>query len=413
MATLTLEYSRELDRCDPLREFRQRFQLPDGTIYLDGNSLGALPVATLERLRHLIGVEWGQDLIRSWSIHDWLGAPGRIGDKIATLIGSGPGETVACDSTSVNLTKLVHAALAARPGRTVVLSEPGNFPSDLYVVEGALACLGGRHSLKLVDAQDLHATVDENTALLLLTHVHYKTAKKHDMKALTSAAQAKGALVLWDLSHSVGATEVDLNGVGADLAVGCGYKYLNGGPGAPAFLFVARRHHGYLRTPIYGWMGHAHAFDFVDRYEPAGGVQQFLCGSPPTLGLAALETGVDLAIEAGIPRVSEKSRTLSDFFITLVETRCAGHGLKLVTPRQSKERGSHVSFTHPSGYPIMQALIARGVIGDFRAPDVIRFGLPALYTRYEDVWHAVEALRRILESDCWRDEKYSVRGVTT
>jgi kynureninase len=401
---------RALDASDPLREFRERFALPEDVIYLDGNSLGALPRTTGQHLAQMISVEWGRDLIRSWRTHNWINAPQRVGDKIARLIGAESGEVVVADSTSVNLCKLMHAALAARPSRSVLLSEPGNFPTDLYIAQGTIRSLGNRHTLKLVPADRLIASMNSDTALVVLTHVNYKTAAVHDMRVLTEAAHANGALILWDLSHSAGAVELDLNAVGADLAVGCGYKYLNGGPGAPAFLFVARRHQEHLHTPMSGWMGHARAFEFLDHYEPADGIRRFLCGTPAILGIGALEIGIDILLEAGIERLADKSRRLAALLIASVESRCKGHGLQLVGTRDLRQRGSHVGFAHPHGYAIMQALIARGVIGDFRAPDVLRFGLTPLYTRYEDVWLAADALSQVLESGCWRAEHYSVRG---
>lgn len=410
MTHKTLHEIRGLDASDPLAAFRRRFSLPDGVVYLDGNSLGALPVATPGRIEQLVRKEWGQELIRSWKTHDWIGAPDRVGDKIASLIGAAAGEVIVSDSTSINLGKLIHAALEARPGRTVVLSEPGNFPTDLYAVQGALRLLGSRHTLRLETPERLIDAMDENTALVLLTHVHYKTAHVHDMRALTEAAHARGALVLWDLSHSAGAVEVALNAAGADLAVGCGYKYLNGGPGAPAFMFVARRHHDSMHPAMCGWMGHARPFDFIDEYEPAPGVRRFFCGTPPVLAIAALEVGVDLLVEAGTTALVEKSRKLAELMISLVEEQCGPHGLRLIGPRDLRQRGSHVAFSHPNGYPIMQALIERGVIGDFRAPDAIRFGLTPLYTRYQDVWDAVEVLWRILQTESWKEPQYSVRG---
>ena len=410
MTHKTLHEIRAMDARDPLAAFRERFSLPEGVVYLDGNSLGALPAATTGRMEHLIKTEWGRDLIRSWKTHDWIGAPRRVGDKIAKLIGADAGEVIVSDSTSINLCKLIHAAIEARPGRGVILSEPGNFPTDLYVAQGVIRSLGNRHTLRLETPERLIDAIDENTALLLLTHVHYKTAHVHDMHALTEAAHARGALVLWDLSHSAGAIDVALNAAQADLAVGCGYKYLNGGPGAPAFMFVACRHHDSMHPAMCGWMGHARPFDFIDQYEPAAGVQRFLCGTPPVMAIAALEVGVDLLVEAGTAALVEKSRKLAELMISLVEERCGAHGLRLIGPRDLRGRGSHVAFSHPDGYPIMQALIEHGVIGDFRAPDAIRFGLTPLYTRYQDIWDAVERLHEILRSGCWREPKYSVRG---
>ncbi len=384
----------DLDARDPLRPFRDEFVLDPSLVYLDGNSLGALPRATGARLQDVVQREWGEGLIRSWNTHDWFVAPRRVGGKIARLVGAAPHEVVVTDSVSVNLFKLIVAALQARPGRRTVISEPGNFPTDLYMIESALRTLDAGHRLQLVERDALDAAIDDDTALVLLTHVHYKTADVYDMAGVTRRAHDAGALVLWDLSHSVGALPVDLGGAGADLAVGCGYKFLNGGPGAPAFLYVAERHHAALQSPLGGWMGHARPFDFVDGYEPAPGITRFLCGTPSILALAALEAGVDVHLRADMSLVAEKSRGLAERFIDLVAARCERYGIALVGPPRGAPRGSHVSFRHPQAFAIVQALIARHVIGDFRAPDVMRFGLTPLYLRYADVDRAVDALVR-------------------
>ena len=412
MSTPTLADARRWDAQDPLREFRNRFHLPAGVIYLDGNSLGALPQATPAKVADAVSREWGEGLIRSWNSADWIGAPKRLGGKIARLIGARPHEVIVADTTSVNLFKLLAAGLADRPGRRVIRSEPGNFPTDLYVAQGVAALLPGVE-LRTAPRERLMEAIDEDVAIVMLTHVHYKTGERFDMPAFTHAAHAKGALALWDLSHSAGAVEVDLNGAAADLAVGCGYKYLNGGPGAPAFLFVAERHQGRLSSPLTGWMGHAAPFAFDDDYAAGKGVTRFLCGTPQILGLAALEAGLDLMLEADITALADKSRRLCDLFIDLVEHGCAGLGLALATPRDASARGSHVSFAHPDGYPVMRALIERGVIGDFRAPDILRFGFTPLYVGYEDVWNAAETLRDILESRAWDAADYRTRAAVT
>ncbi|HEX7114573.1 MAG TPA: kynureninase [Steroidobacter sp.] len=413
MKALTLADIRALDASDPLREYRERFDLPGGVVYLDGHSLGPLPHATRSRLSKLVDEEWARDLIQSWAIHDWIGAPARVGDLIAQLIGAEAGEVIVSDSTTVNLHKLIHAALAMRPGRSVIVSEHGNFPTDLYAIEGVMRVRGGRHSLRLASSDRLIDSICDNTALVLLTHVNYKASAIHDMRALTEAAHARGALILWDLSHSAGALEVDLNRAGADFAVGCGYKYLNGGPGAPAFLFIARRHHEDAPSLLSGWMGHEDPFDFREDYVPAAGIRRFLCGTPSVPGVAALEEGVKLLLEAGLRRLAAKSRALSELFITLLEQRCADRDLVFLGPRDSSQRGSHVAVAHPNGFPIMQALIESKVIGDFRAPDVMRFGLAPLYTRYEDVWIAVQTLAHVTDKEVWNEDRYGVRGVTT
>jgi len=410
--TITLVEARALDAADPLRPFRDRFDLPEGVVYLDGNSLGALPKATRARLKTAVEEEWGQGLIRSWNTHDWIGAPARVGDKIAGLIGAKAGEVVACDSTSVNLFKLIAAALRARPGRKVILTEPGNFPTDLYVAQGAAELIGDVE-IRLAPAATIADAIDDEVALVMLTHVHYKTGARHDMAAVTQRAHDAGALMLWDLSHSAGALEVDLNGVDADLAVGCGYKYLNGGPGAPAFLFVAERHQQSLRSPLTGWMGHAAPFAFVDDYQAGPGIGRFLCGTPSVLAMLALEVGVDLTTEATMPALAAKSRRLCTAFVAAVEQTCEGLGLTLVTPRDADVRGSQVSFAHADAYAVMQALIERGVIGDFRAPDILRFGFTPLYVGFEDVSQAAAALREVLTSGVWRAERFRERSKVT
>jgi kynureninase len=407
-----VDEARRRDALDALREFRARFEIPADVVYLDGNSLGALSRDARRSLERVIQVEWGHGLIRSWNDHDWINAPERVGGKVARLLGAAADEVIVCDSTSVNLYKLVRAALRLRPGRPVVVSEPGNFPTDLYVIDGALRD-DGRHEVRLAPAGSLHDAIDERTALVLLTHCHYKTAALHDMRAITARAHECGALVLWDLSHSAGAVEIDLHGCDADMAVGCGYKYLNGGPGAPAFLYVNRRLQHEARSPLSGWMGHARPFDFIDEYEPAPGLRRFLAGTPSALSLAPLEAGVEMLLEAGMPALARKSRELSQYFIDLVAEMCPSAGLRLESPADPRLRGSHVSLSHPEGYAIMRALIERQVIGDFRAPDILRFGFTPLYTSFEDVFGAVETLAGVIGGDCWRDPKYAVRGAVT
>ena len=403
---------RALDRSDDLACFRARFELPPGLIYLDGNSLGALPKQTAGRIADVVAREWGQGLIRSWNDADWIGAPARVGAKIARIVGAKPQEVIVADSTSVNLFKLLMAGLADRPGRRVILSEPGNFPTDLYVAQGVGQIVKGVE-LRTVPRDEMHAAIDEDVAILMLTHVHYKSGARFDMAALTQAAQANGALTLWDLSHSVGAVPVDLNAARADMAIGCGYKYLNGGPGAPAFLFVAERHQARLGSPLSGWMGHAAPFAFGDAYQPAEGLRRFLCGTPPILGLAGLESGVDLFLEADMQAVFAKSRAMCTLLIDLATARCTGLGLRLATSEDAGLRGSHVSFRHEQAYGVIQALIERGVVGDFRDPDILRFGVTPLYLRYEDIWNAVEILREVLVSGIFRHEKYTTRAAVT
>lgn len=401
------------DAADPLAHFRDQFYLPDGLIYLDGNSLGALPKAVPQRLQHVLETEWGERLITSWNRSGWSDMPARIGDKLARLVGANAGEVIVADSTSINVYKTLAAALALRPGRRVILSTPDNFPTDLYMAQGLIAQLGGKHELRLVDGEDLPNHVDADTALVTLTHVNYKTGRMYDMPAITQRAHAHGALTMWDLAHSAGAVPTDLNGADADFAVGCGYKYLNGGPGAPAFLFVAARHQPHFSQPLSGWMGHAQPFAFDPTYAPVDGIGRYLCGTPPVLSMSALECGIDILVEADMGRIRAKSLALSDAFIALVQTRCAGFGLELATPLAHHQRGSQVSFHHANGYPIMQALIAQGVVGDFRAPDIVRFGFTPLYVRFVNVWDAVERLHDILVSRSWDKPQFHARNKVT
>ncbi|MEO8135646.1 MAG: kynureninase [Betaproteobacteria bacterium] len=402
-----------LDRADPLAGLRREFLLPPGVIYLDGNSLGALPRATPARVARVIEEEWGKDLITSWNRHGWMQYPHRLGDKIARLVGAKDGEIVVAETTSINLFKVLAVALKMRPGRRVIVSEAENFPTDLYMAEGLADLLGQGHELRLVDAGELASALDESTAVLMLTHVNFRTGAMHDMAALTHAAHAAGALAVWDLAHSAGAVPVDLEGARADFAVGCGYKYLNGGPGAPAFVYAATRHHGAAVQPLYGWLGHASPFDFVSGYVPASGIRQYICSSPSIAAMAALEEGIDLMLKADPAVLRDKSLALTGAFIELVESRCAGHGVVLAAPRDPAQRGSQVSFAHAHAYAVMQALIARGVIGDFRAPDLLRFGFTPLYLRHVDVWDAVEILRDVLATRAWDAAQFHARNAVT
>ena len=420
--TTTLADSRALDARDPLRPLRELFTLPAGVIYLDGNSLGPLPKAAPERIARAVREEWGEGLIRSWNTAGWFDLPRKLGDRIATLIGAGPGEVVATDSTSINLFKVLSAAVAIAaadaPGRRTIVSERSNFPTDLYIAEGLCRERGLR--LQLVEPEEIAGAVDDDTAVLMLTHVNYRTGAMHDMASVTRAAHAAGALVVWDLAHSAGAVEVDLRGADADFAIGCGYKYLNGGPGAPAFVWVHPRHAQRFWQPLSGWWGHAAPFEFTPDYRPAPGIARYLCGTQPVLSLVALECGLDTLRAAeplgGMAALRHKSLALTDLFIALVEERCGGHGLGLATPREHARRGSQVCLTRAEGaYAIVQALIARGVIGDFRAgpPDILRFGFTPLYLRFEDVWHAVEQLRDVLATEAWRRPEYNRRNAVT
>ena len=411
----TLEDCRARDAQDLLRPLRAQFALPHGVIYLDGNSLGALPKTTAARVAHAVTQEWGEGLIGSWNSAGWFDMPQRLGDKIAQLVGAGSGEVVATDSTSVNLYKVLSAALnMARedaPQRRIVISELSNFPTDLYIAEGL--CRERGLSLQLLEPEAISAALNSDVALLMLTHVNYRTGAMHDMQAVTAAAHAAGVLTVWDLAHSAGAVLVDLNNSGADFAVGCCYKYLNGGPGAPAFVWANRKHADRFWQPLSGWWGHAAPFEFTPDYRPARGINRYLCGTQPILSLTALECGLDSVLAAnplgGMQALREKSLALTDLFISLVESQCAGHGLTLVTPRAHAQRGSQVCVSRSEGaYAIVQALIARGVVGDYRAgkPEILRFGLTPLYVGFEDVWHAVAHLRQVLESGEWRKPEF-------
>ncbi|MBC7444942.1 MAG: kynureninase [Polaromonas sp.] len=477
----TLQDCRALDAQDPLRALKEQFILPEGVIYLDGNSLGPLPKASAARVLEALTQEWGQGLIRAWNSAGWLEAPQRLGDKIARLVGAGPGELVVADSTSVNLYKVLSAALAMAaedaPARRVLVSERSNFPTDLYIAQALCQERGLR--LLLVEPQDIAAALTADVAVLLLTQVNYRTGALHDMAAVTAAAHAAGSLAVWDLAHSAGAVPVDLHAAQADFAVGCGYKFLNGGPGAPAFVWAHPRHVARCRQPLAGWWGHAAPFEFTPDYRPAPGIGRFLCGTPPVLSLTALDCGIDTVLAAeplgGMAALRAKSLALTDLFIELVEARCAGHGLELATPRAHAQRGSQVCLSHSSGphapplggsrppegadtalgrpgestcphalplrgplppggadtalgrpggggsgaYAIVQALIARGVIGDFRAgdggrhPDILRFGCTPLYLGFEDVWQAVEHLRQVLDTGEWQRPEFSQKQAVT
>jgi kynureninase len=404
---------------------RDRFELPPGVFYLDGNSLGVLPRAAPARIAQAVTDEWGQGLIRSWNSAGWFSLPQRLGDRIATLVGAKPGEAVATDSTSINLYKVLSAALrlavARDSRRKVVVSERSNFPTDLYIAQSL--CKERGFTLDLVDDERIDEALGADVAVLMLTHVNYRTGAMHDMAAITAVAHRHGALTVWDLAHSAGAVPVDLHGAQADFAIGCGYKYLNGGPGAPAFAWVHPRHADRFEQPLSGWWGHAAPFEFTPEYRPANGISRYLCGTQPILSMTALECGLDTLLAAqplgGMAALRGKSLALTDLYIRLVEERCAGHGLELVTPRDHARRGSQVCLTRSEGaYAIVQALISRGVIGDFRAgdakhPDILRFGFTPLYTGFEDVWHAVEHLRLVLESAEWRRPEFNQKHAVT
>lgn len=403
-----------MDAADPLARFRAEFALPEGVIYLDGNSLGALPRRVSQRMRTAVDEEWGRGLIRSWNDADWYKAPQRAGAAIARLVGADEDEVIVCDSTSVNLYKVLMGALRMQAGRRVIVSERGNFPTDVYVSARVAEQTGCE--LRAHDPADIPAALadaGDDLAVLHLTQVNYKTGRVHDMAALTAAAQAQGGLVIWDLAHSAGTLEVDLNGCNADFAVGCGYKYLNGGPGAPAFVFVARRHVEALWQPIAGWHGHAQPFGFAHDFAPDPGIARMLVGTAPQLSLLALEEALTVFEDVDMGALRRKGQDLGDLFIRLADQELAAHGFGIASPRDAAARGSQVSLTHPQGYAIMQAIIDRGTIGDFRAPDILRFGFAGLYVSHADVWDAVATLRDVMESGAWDTAGYrAVKAVT-
>jgi kynureninase len=413
MNALTREDLQKLDREDQLAFFREEFYIPPDVIYMDGNSLGAMPKAVAGRVSEVTEQEWGNDLIKSWNTADWFNAPQRIGDKIAKIIGADVGEVVATDSTSINLFKVLAAALMINSDRSIIVMEGSNFPTDNYIAQGMVEFLGRQHQIRFVEKDDVLDAMNDRVAVVSLTDVHYKTGHRLDMHAITARAQQQGALTVWDLCHSAGAVPVDLNGANADFAVGCGYKYLNGGPGAPAFIFVAQRHQKRVKQPLTGWWSHSAPFDFTRDYECAEGINRMLCATQPIISLCALEVGVDIMARADINTIREKSKKMGDVFIALAEQKCGGYGFGIASPRNAENRGSQVSLTHQNGYAIMQALIARGVIGDFRAPDILRFGFTPLYLRYVDVWDAVDILADIMANEVWQDPKYVVRAAVT
>ncbi len=402
-----LDEARALDAADPLAGMRERFALAEGLIYLDGNSLGALPRATGPAVAEMIERQWGGDLITSWNRHGWIDSPATLGAKLAPLIGAAAGEVLVCDSTSINLFKLLAAALGAQPGRHVILSETDNFPTDLYIADGVARLLPGAE-LRLVRRGEIEASLDDEVAVLMLTHVDYRSGERHAMAALSAAARNAGALSLWDLSHSAGALDIALNASGADLAVGCGYKYLNGGPGAPAFLYVASALQDRLTSPLTGWMGHAAPFAFDGDYRPAPGIARFLAGTPPIIAMTSLAAGLATFDGVTMRQIEAKAGSLTDFFIACVEARCSS--LALASPREAMQRGSHVSFRHPQAHAVMQALIERGVIGDVRMPDLIRFGFAPLYNSHEDAFRAASVLGDILDGKLWDDPRYATRS---
>lgn len=412
-AALTSEIARR-DAADPLRHLQARFHLPDGTIYLAGNSLGPAPVAAFRDMEVALRQEWAEGLVRSWNDAGWFALVNTLGDRLGRLIGAAAGQTVVCDSVSVNAYKALHAALGLRPGRNVIVAEGGSFPTDLYVAEGVAA---GRPDIELrlegVDGARIEDLIDERTAAVLVNHVDYKTGQLRDMAALNRLIHARGAVAIWDLCHSAGVVPVELDAAGTDLAIGCTYKYLNCGPGAPAFIYAATRHHEALSQPLSGWWGHAAPFAFERGYRPAPGAQRLLCGTQPILSMRVIDSGLAAIEDVEIGALRAKSLALTDLFMDLVEPACRTQGAAIVTPREHAARGSQVSITFEHGYAVVQALIARGVVGDFRAPDMMRFGFAPAYLGYADVERAAAAFNDVMTSGLWRDERFAKRRAVT
>jgi kynureninase len=402
MTMITRQQCRQWDRDDDLAELRSEFSIPDGVIYLDGNSLGAMPSQALSQAYQTVERDWGLGLIQSWNNAGWFDLPYSLGDRVAELIGGSPGEVVVTDSTSINLYKVLAAALQLRPERKVILLESSNFPTNNYITQGLITQLKADYTIRYAEADELADAINDELAAVCLTQVHYKTGRLLDMHSITEKTHDAGAISIWDLCHSAGAMEVDLNTSGVDFAIGCTYKYLNGGPGSPAYLFMATRHHNQIQQPLTGWWGHADPFAFERDYRPATGIGQMLSGTQPIVSLALIDKGLEIFEQVQIRALREKSMRMGQLLIDLVEQRCSAYEFDLISPRQAEQRGSQVSFSHDQGYAIMKALIAEGVIGDFRAPDTVRFGIAPLYIRYSDIWDAVDTLVRVMTSKSWQ-----------
>ena len=411
---MKLQELQQLDRDDPLRNYRSLFHLPEGVIYLDGNSLGPAPKEVFKKMEKVLHQEWAEDLIRSWNNAGWWELTDRLGSMVAKLIGADDDEVVVCDTTSVNLHKVLHAALSLKSGRNKVIAEADCFPSDLYVLEGVKSL---RPDLEILlegrDGSSIHEMLDEQVAAVLINHVDYRSGIIRDMENLTRQVQEFGGLAVWDLSHSAGIFPVQLNRCRVDFAVGCTYKYLNGGPGAPAYLYAASRHHAACNQPLSGWFGHARPFDFERHFDPDSGIRRFVCGTQPILSLRALQSGLEIYQDVNLQQVREKSMALTDLFIKLLKNECAAWELEIISPEDASQRGSQVAVSHPQGYAVMQALISRGVIGDFRAPNLMRFGFAPLFLSYQDIHDAVKQLKQILESEEWNQEAFLQKSKVT
>lgn len=402
------------DQQDPLAEKRLTFKMPENVIYLDGNSLGPLPIKAQERARDVVDHQWGNDLITSWNKHSWIDLPEQAGNKIARLIGANEGEVICCDSISVNLFKLLAIALQMNSGRTEILSQNDNFPTDLYITQGLNALVGeNRCELQTVPADEILDAMSENTAVLMLTQVNFRTGHCHDIKQITEHAQAKGIIVIWDLAHSTGVMPLEMNIWGVDFAVGCGYKFLNGGPGAPAFVFAAKKYHQHLSQPLSGWMGHKAPFKFSPDYEADPSIKQFLCGTPPIISMSVLDAALDSFMDVEVSELRTKALALADFFHAQLDAHGLTNELNRQTPQPHALRGAQLSYSHPQAYEICQALIAQDVIADFRAPDIIRFGFSPLFLSFEEMYVAVQRLADIMQAESYKAAKFQTRGKVT
>ena len=415
MNNLTREDFIKLDTLDPIKKAREEFSLPKDVIYFDGNSLGPLPKNTIKSLDSVIQREWGDGLVRSWNDENWINLPRNLGNQIAPLIGANEGEVIVVDSTSVNLFKVLSSALMLNKNRKVIVSEAANFPSDLYILEGVNNMFGESYERCLIDEGDdeIEKYIDSSTAVVVLSHINYKTGRITDIKKITTFAHEKGALVVWDISHSVGVLPMNLHDLGVDFAVGCTYKHLNGGPGAPGFLFVHSSLIEKVSQPLTGWLGHIKPFDFEVEYKPANDINKFICGTPPIIAYKAIESGLEIFKDLSIIEIREKSTKLSEMFIQLMKQECTEFGFTLFSPKNSEQRGSQISFLHENAYSIIQALISHGIIGDYREPNVMRFGISPLYMRFEDVWNAITCLREIMQTGEWQSEKFKKKNYVT
>lgn len=415
---ITLEQCLFWDHEDELKHLRNEFSLPEGVIYLDGNSLGARPKKALSYADHVIRQQWGEDLINSWNKADWWGLPIRLGNKLGQLIGANPDETVVSDSTTLNLFKVLSAAVKIQaeqhPERKLIVAEKESFPTDIYIIEGFIDLINQGYRIELIDGvTGLDQTLSTDVAVVVLSHVNYRTGYLYDMAEINQKIHTNNALVIWDLCHSVGAVPMALNETNSDFAIGCTYKYLNGGPGSPAFLWVNPKHLQKFWQPLSGWWGHQKPFDMAQHYEPANNIRRYLCGTQPIISMSLIECGLDIFLKTNLEKIREKSLKLTDLFMRLMQQECAAYGFELVTPTEHAERGSHVSYRHAHGYEIIQALIARGVIGDYREPEVLRFGVTPLYVGFEDIWQAVQQLKQIMQNNEWKNEQYLVRAAVT